>query len=418
MLTRADDAGSRLTLPVRVALISLHTDPFAEPGSGDVGGMNVVVRHTAEQLAHLGVDVEVLTRRSSPGQPDVRERAPRLTVRYLAAGPATPLAKGDHEAVIPAFAECLELLGPYDLVHSHHWFSGAAALPWARDRGIPHLQSFHSVAAPAHTPLTAGERPESPGRLAGERMVATHSDLIIAVSEAEAATAVERLGASHARIVVVHPGVDPDVFTPAVRGVAGAGGGVAGDYVLVAARLEPLKGVDLAIRAVAHVPEGERPVLVVAGGPTADRDYVDHLAQLARLASVDAEFIGPCSRERLARVMRGARVLMVPSHSETYGLVALEAAASGTPVIASCAGGLREVVRDGVTGLLLDTRDPAVWGSELARLLADPQRLAAFGEAGREHAVASSWLESARATLAAYGRATSGTMARAALSAP
>ncbi|RUQ98047.1 glycosyltransferase [Labedella endophytica] len=369
--------------------------------------MNVVVLHQARALARLGHSVEIITRRSSPDAPASIDLAERLVLRFFDAGPAHPLPKGEHESVVADFSARLDEIGPVDVLHSHHWFSGMAALPVARRRGIPHLQSFHSIAADPTTPLSDGERPESPGRLAGEALLARESDAVVAISEAEARTVVDRLGGGRERVTVVPPGVDADLFHPWTGGHRGRG------YVVAAARLQPLKGLDLAIEAVAHVPGDVRPTLVVAGEASADFDgYVDELRALAADSGVtdDVRFIGPQSRADLAALLRESRLVLVPSHSETYGLVALEASASGVPVVASASGGLTEAVLDGRTGLVLASRDPRDWGAAIAALLRDGERLADLGRAGRAHAESLSWDHSAAALVRCY-RALSATAA-------
>jgi D-inositol-3-phosphate glycosyltransferase len=387
---------------LRIALVCLHTSPADEPGSGDAGGMNVVVLHQAQSLASLGHEVDIITRRSTIG-PAVRELGDRLRLRFVDAGPAHPLAKGDHEKYIAEFSEGLAALGPYDVIHSHHWFSGMAALPVARARRVPHVQSFHSIAADDATPLSEGERSESPGRMAGEAWLARESDALIAISESEAHTIETRLGGAAERITVVSPGVDSELFTPAVLDPASDAD--RGAYAVVAARLQPLKGLDLAIEAIAAVPADIRPQLVVSGDASADFDgYVDELSTLARLRGIDesVHFIGPQSRRALAELLRQARVVLIPSHSETYGLVALEAAASRVPVVAAASGGLREAVVDGITGVVLDSRDPQVWARAITRLLTDGDEATALSKRARERAETLSWSRSAEALLNVY----------------
>lgn len=408
----------------RIGLVCLHTDPFAAPGSGDVGGMNVVVRQTATAMARLGARVEVVTRWADSTAPQVEE-IDGVLVHRLEVGPVGAVPKGVNETFIGEFAERLAALGRFDLLHSQHWFSGAAALDVARSWGVPHLQSFHSIAAPASTSLAHGERPESPGRLAGEARLARESDGVIAVSHAEQTTAVGRLGADPERVWVIHPGVDTELFHPASpAGSVAVPGAATSDRprLLLAARLEPLKGVDLAIETLAELrqrasssgagapgtpPEPPaRPVLRVAGGATADQTFVDSLVALADEVGVadDVEVLGPLSRAALAQEMRAASLVLVPSHSETYGLVALEASASGVPVVASNAGGLRESVIDGETGVLVPSRSPAAWAAVVAELLADSSRRERLGLAGRQLALGRSWEGAARLTLEVYGR--------------
>ncbi|PXA68061.1 glycosyltransferase [Cryobacterium arcticum] len=389
--------------PLRIALVSLHTSPGAEPGSGDAGGMNVVVRHQAEAMAALGHQVEILTRRSSKDMPAARRLGAGVTLRYLDAGPLKSVPKGDHEGFIDEFRERARALGPYDIIHSHHWFSGMAMLPLARELGVPHVQSFHSIAADAATPLSDGERPESTGRMAGEALLARESDAIVAVSAAEAETVVERLGGSPERVSIVLPGVDGHLFHPAPER---AHPSTDRGYAVVAGRLQPLKGLDLAIEALAAVPEHLRPELVIAGDTSADFDgYIDELGSLAEKHGIAdlVRFVGPRSRVDLAALLRGARVVLVPSHSETFGLVALEAAASGVPVVAQGTGGLREAVLSGDTGLVIESRDPLVWAAALTEVLSNPDLARRLSVAARARAELLDWPRSAGALISVYG---------------
>jgi D-inositol-3-phosphate glycosyltransferase len=327
-----------------------------------------------------------------------------VTLTVLDAGPAVALPKGEHEEWIEEFSVRLAARAPFDIIHSHHWFSGMAALPVARKWGIPHVQSFHSIAADDSTPLSAGERAESPGRMLGEAWLARESDSVVAISAAEAATITGRLGGTAERTAVVLPGVDSGVFSPELPTDSVNPAGSQG-YVLVAARLQPLKGLDLAIAAIAAIPADIRPTLVIAGAASADYDgYVDELRAVAERVGLSDQLrlVGPRSRLDLAALFRGARLVLVPSHSETYGLVALEGAASGVPVIAAASGGLREAVVDGVTGLVLDSRDPLVWAGAVAGLLADPQGARRLSVAARKHAVQLDWTRSAASLLGVY----------------
>lgn len=400
---------------LKLCLVSMHTSPAHLPGSGDAGGMNVVERAQAIALARLGHRVELVTRRSAPDDPDLIELAPGVVLRHLDAGPRAPLAKSLIDDHIEEFSAGLARLGGYDLFHSHHWMSGVAALPVARAHGVPHVQSFHSVAALPGSPLSEGEPPESPRRIAGEAAVATASDAVVAISAAEAHTVIERCGADPDAVEIVPPGVDRQLFRPLAVGedawtLPGAGPWPHG-YVAYAARLQPLKGPDLAIRALAGVDPAIRPQLVLAGDASADfADYTDRLRGLvAELGLTDAvTFVGSQPPERLAELFRGARVVLVPSHSETFGLVALEAAASGTPVIASASGGLREAVAHGETGQLMDSRQPQDWARALTRLLSDPDLLRIMGLVARVHARRFDWEWTARRLAALYVNLTEG----------
>lgn len=413
---------------LRIAFVSYHTSPADRPGSGDVGGMNVVELHQSSALADRGHQVDLITRRAGTGDADAVPIRPGVTLRHVTAGPPTPLAKSVVDAHLDEFGENLGILGsqlsqvlsgggqpPYDIVHSHHWMSGVAALPLARAWGVPHVHSFHSVAALPGGPLHEGEPPESPARVGGEARCAQESDLIVTISAHEARTVVERCGANPRRVTIVPPGVDGRLFRPLRTGEDplawwhGAGppaGAIRNGYVFFAARLQPLKGADLAIGALATLPRDERPHLVVAGEGSAD--FAGYAAELRTLVqelgvSEDVTFLGPQDRDILAAMLRGARVVLVPSHSESFGLIALEASASGVPVLAMAAGGLREAVVDGESGLLMWTRDPGDWGAALQRLLSPTVHLWA-GQVGRIHSRRFVWADVAHRLERIYGR--------------
>ncbi|NNG35664.1 glycosyltransferase [Nakamurella aerolata] len=389
-----------MTAPA-VALVSMHTSPADLPGSGDAGGMNVVELAQAQALAALGQPVELITRRQDPAAPDVLELAPGVRLRHLTAGPPQPLPKSEIDNYLDDFTAGLAALDGYRLYHSHHWMSGMAALPVARRRGVPHVQSFHSVAAPIGSPLGRGEPPESERRIAGEALLAKDSDLVVAISAAEARTVIERCGADPDRVSIVQPGVDLELFRPRRPGEkcwplpAGRAAGDAG-YLLFAGRIQPLKGPDLAIEALAGVPPEIRPLLVIAGDVAADfAGYAEELRALVdRLGLTDdVVFGGSLSRAELAHALRCATMMLVPSHSETFGLVALEAAASGVPVIAASAGGLREAVVHLETGQLIDSREPTAWADTISSLLRNRKRLERMGIVARVHARRFRWDE-------------------------
>jgi D-inositol-3-phosphate glycosyltransferase len=394
--------------------------------------MNVVEFALAQELARMGHRLDLVTRRSSPDQPDVQRLGEGIYLRHLDAGPPTPLPKSAIDDHIPQFSANLGALGPYELVHAHHWMSGVATLDWAGRWGVPMVQSYHSVAALPNSSLTDGEPPESARRVAGEALVARRADAIVAISAAESHTVIERCGADPDRVHIISPGVDHRLFHPAhhakhhpsdepLRDIASPGLGTddtaQGDpapssqserpccpqhhpspdnepYLLFAARLQPLKGPDLAIRALAEVPQPLRPKLLIAGDVSADfLSYENELKVLTQRLGLEdrVDFIGPQHREHLAKLMRHAEIVLVPSYSETFGLVALEAAASGTPVIASSAGGLREAVAHLETGHLLDSRDPRDWGRTIALLLQDRHRHATMRIVSEVHARRFDW---------------------------
>lgn len=411
--------------PLRIAAVSLHTSPLAEPGGDDAGGMNVVILEQSRALARAGHRVDVFTRRSDPRAPAVIEAADGVRVHHLDAGPPAPLAKSAMEQAIDPFRTQLRRAmnenradaddAPWDLIHSHHWFSGVAALPLAGELGIPRLQSFHSVAAPEDSAqLDAGEPAESSGRIPGERLAAQRSDLVVAVSEAEARTVAERYGVPGERLTVVRPGVDVVGFHPGSPGAVrapGTGTAHPGDRspgtprtLLFAARLQPLKAPDLAIEVLARLDPALEARLILTGGVSEDfRHYLGELQSTADELGVAhrVEFVGPRSRVDLARVMREADLLLLTSWSETFGLVALEAQASGTPVAAwSGAGGVREAIAP--AGIVLPSRDPDVWAEAVQSLLSDRQAHETAAREARRFAESRTWEASAQVLAAQY----------------
>ncbi len=401
-------AGRVTPVGMRLLFVSMHTSPADAPGAGDAGGMNVVELSQARALVALGHTVDLVTRRSAPDQRDVEDLGGGVRLLHVDAGPAQALAKSAIDAHTDAFGAGLATLEPYDLVQSHHWMSGVAALPVAKAWGVPHVQSFHSVAALPGSPLSHGEPPESPDRVAGEALCARESDAIITVSTAEARTVIERCGADPRRVQVIPPGVDLELFRPAEpsdeRPACPLCGSKAG-YMLMAARLQPLKGGDLAIRAMAEIPAAARPDLMIAGDVSAD--FADYRAEVEALIDElgmrnHVHFVGAQSRDNLAALMRHSQALLVPSHSETFGLVALEGAASGVPVVASSTGGLREVVVHEETGYLMHDRDPVEWGAALNRLLAHERLRQRMGVIARVHARRFAWSDIGRRLEASY----------------
>lgn len=397
--------------PLRIAFISLHTSPLASPGSADAGGMNVVEINTAHALAALGHHVDLITRWDDPDLDLITEVAEGVRVINLSAGEPRAYAKSAQEVLIEPFRQALRefLLGepePPDVIHSHHWFSGVAALPVARELGIPHVQTYHSVAAPEGADLSQGEAAESPGRRPGERATARESDLVIAVSEAEKTYICQRYGLACDELIVVHPGVNVDRFRPLLADEQPWRPADDGrPYLFFAARLQPLKGPDLAIRTLAALPAQGRPRLVLAGEASADfASYASELHELvAELGLVDdVMFLGSLTRDELALLLRSSELLIMPSHSETFGLIALEAQASGVPVVATHAGGLPEAVIEGQTGLLLDSRSPAEWAAASSSLLGDDSRRLTMGRNARAHALTLTWAASAAKLVDAY----------------
>jgi D-inositol-3-phosphate glycosyltransferase len=405
----------------RVAMLSVHTSPLDQPGTGDAGGMNVYVTELAKRLADLDVAVEVFTRATSSDLPDVVEVAPGVSVRHIAAGPYAGLAKEDLPGQLCTFArellrvEAQQDLGWYDIVHSHYWLSGQVGTLAADRWGVPLVHSMHTMAKVKNTALASGDRPEPWGRAVGEEQVVESADRLIANTDGEAAQLMDLYGADPARLSVVHPGVDLGVFRPHDPGRARRGLGLPEDatVLLFAGRIQPLKAPDVLLRAVAVLLERDpglrdRLVVPVVGGPSGSGlQEPTALVDLAReLGIADVvRFVPPVSQHALAQWYSAATLVCVPSYNESFGLVAVEAQACGTPVVAAAVGGLTTAVDDGVTGLLVHGHDPHDYARAFARLVADPVRRGSMGRAAVQHAHGFGWQRAAEETLQVYEQA-------------
>ncbi|ORV81954.1 D-inositol-3-phosphate glycosyltransferase [Mycobacterium interjectum] len=410
---RHDDV-LRRSDPRRVAVLAVHTSPLAQPGTGDAGGMNVYVLQTALHLARRGIEVEIFTRATASADPPVAHVAPGVLVRNVVAGPFEGLDKYDLPTQLCAFAaavlraEASHEPGHYDIVHSHYWLSGQVG--WlARDRwAVPLVHTAHTLAAVKNAALADGDAPEPPLRTVGEQQVVDEADRLIVNTDDEARQLISIHNADPGRIDVVHPGVDLDVFRPGDRRAARAALGLPldGDLVAFVGRIQPLKAPDIVLRAAAKLP-GLR--IVVAGGPSGSGlASPDGLARLAgELGIADrVTFLPPQSRPDLATLFQAVNLVAVPSYSESFGLVAVEAQACGTPVVAASVGGLPVAVRDGISGTLVSGHDVGDWADALNRLLRlDAPRADAMSRAAAAHAATFSWDNTTDALLASYRRA-------------
>lgn len=408
----------------RVAMLSVHTSPLDQPGTGDAGGMNVYVTDLARALAARGAEVEIFTRATSPEQPDVVPLDERVLVRHVPAGPYEGLDKADLPGQLCAFTAGVlrtaadRSAGGYDVVHSHYWLSGQVGWLAADRWDVPLVHTMHTLAKVKNAALAPGDAPEPVGRVIGEEQVVAAADALVASTAEEAGDLMDLYDADPAAVHVVAPGVDLDLFTPGdpgapdhpaqARAAARRGTGLPADehVVLFAGRIQPLKAPDVLVRALAELRSRGLPVplLVVLGGASGGQGAVDDLRALAASLGVAdrVRLRPPVPRAQLARWYRAADVVAVPSRSESFGLVAAEAQACGTPVVAASVGGLRTVVVDGVTGVLVRGHDPASWARALADLLADPARRALLGAGARRHARGLGWDAAAASVLKVY----------------
>ncbi|MEU9130294.1 D-inositol-3-phosphate glycosyltransferase [Kitasatospora sp. NPDC048540] len=415
---------SRSRRPRRIAMLSVHTSPLHQPGTGDAGGMNVYIVELAKRLAELNIEVEVFTRAVSSEDAPTVDLAPGVLVRHVTAGPYEGLIKEDLPAQLCAFThgvlrtEAGHRPGHYDLVHSHYWLSGQVGWLAAERWGVPLVHTMHTMAKVKNAALAEGDTPEPAARVIGETQVVDAADRLIANTAEEAAELSRHYAARQDQLAVVHPGVNLEVFRPGGTGGRSAararlGLPPAAAVLLFAGRIQPLKAPDVLLRAVGVLLEREPQlrehlVVPVVGGPSgtglARPESLHKLAAQLGISDV-VRFCPPVGQTQLADWYRAATALVMPSYSESFGLVALEAQACGTPVVAAAVGGLPVAVRDGVTGTLVPGHDPQDWARALRPYVTDPGLTERQGQAAARHAAGFGWDAAARATAEVYAGA-------------
>jgi D-inositol-3-phosphate glycosyltransferase len=409
-----------------LAVLSLHTSPLAQPGTGDGGGMNVYVRELSSALARTGVTCDVFTRAWRPQQPPTVSVEPGFRVHHVPAGPLAPIAKERLPGVIDEFTEgvakrlrqLVEDGIETDAIHANYWLSGVAGHVLKHELDVPLISTFHTLdrvkAEASPEQLDAAE----PARRAqAELKVIGCSDAVLASCTVEADQLVELYHADPDRIQIVAPGVDHAFFAPGDYRQARRALGFPADapLLLFVGRIQPLKALGVAVAALGELVNGpaggrhyqrsggsgplRRATLVAVGGPSGPQGEaeVTRVRQLARSLGLSehVRLVPPQGHEMLSTYYRAADVVIVPSRSESFGLVALEASACGVPVVASAVGGLTTLVDHGRTGYLVDGRDPMVFAEYVARILSDPPLAEAMGDAAARRARQYTWAEAA-----------------------
>ncbi|MFC6879986.1 MULTISPECIES: D-inositol-3-phosphate glycosyltransferase [Actinomadura] len=404
----------------RVATVSVHTSPLDQPGTGDAGGMNVYIVEVAKRLAVRGIEVDIFTRATSRALPPVTELAPGVLVRNVVAGPFEELDKTELPRHLCGFtsgvlrAEASYDPGHYDLLHTHYWLSGQAGWAAKQRWGVPLVHSMHTMAKVKNAALAADDKPEPEERVLGEEQVARSADRLVANTAKETRELIDLYGAAPSRVTAVSPGVDLSMFRPESPLLARGTGllahrtgparrrlGLPRDaYVLLfVGRIQPLKAPDVLLRAAARMLADdpslwERLVVAVVGGPSGSgRRKPEGLQRLAAELGLSGvvRFEPPSPQPVLADWYRAADVTVVPSHNESFGLVAVESQACGTPVVASAVGGLCTAVDDGESGVLISGHDPADYARVLRRLDAEPGLHARLARGAVRHAQGFGW---------------------------
>ena len=403
----------------RIATLMVHTSPLEQAGVGDAGGMNIYVVENAIQMAKAGVKVDIFTRADKSGLADSVEIAPGVEVHHLEAGPVSYLTKEELPSQIGALTHAFmehqsgKPNNYYDIIHSHYWISGQLGWMISERTGVPLVHTMHTMAKVKNLSLAEGDKEEPLIRALGEEQIVRNANALIANTDAEAAALVSLYGATPEKVHVVTPGVDLARFAPANgKGSARSKLNIAPDalMLLFVGRIQPHKGPDVLVRAVAemltHSPHlRAKLALVIMGGASGSgHAEPERLRAMAKFLGVDdvVHFMDPVLRSDLPDWYRAADLVCVPSYSESFGLVALEAQACGTPVVATAVGGLRTAVSDGISGSLVDGHDPKAWASVLNRLLLEPQRRVVLSMGAIEHAAKFGWERTARGTLDVY----------------
>ena len=401
-------------------MISMHTSPIAQPGSGDAGGMNVYVLSIATQLARKGVDVDIFTRATRPSQGEVVEIEPHLRVINIVAGPYEGLSKEELPTQLAAFSggmvqfiKCNGL--HYDLIHSHYWLSGQVGWLLRDLWGIPLVHTAHTLAAVKNAYRAADDSPETEARRICEQQLSDNADILVVNTEDEKQELIAHYDAEECHISVITPGADTELFTPGTdrnteRSRRELGIPLHTKVVAFVGRLQKFKGPEVLIRATAELFQRDphrNLRVVICGGASGTQSNVQSYHELARELGVAhrIRFIDARPPQELVAVYQAADIVAVPSYNESFGLVAMEAQATGTPVVAARVGGLPIAVDHEVTGLLVDGHDSTQWANSLAELLDDNDRRIAMGEAAVGHAAKFSWAASAKDLLQVYDEA-------------
>ena len=383
----------------RVAVLSLHTSPLVQPGVGDGGGMNVYVRELTSSLARMGVECTTYTRAWKPGLPDELEIEPNHRLVHVRAGDYD-LPKDELLSVVPEFTDTVAYLlrthSPAQVIHANYWLSGLAGHHLKHDLNLPLITTFHTL---ARVKGMHGDT-ESREREAIEASIIGCSDAVFVSCEEERRQFRNVYGASPGTVEVITPGVDRAFFSPGSRAGARSALGLGNHPVLLfVGRIQPLKGVDVAIETLARLPQRDAKLLVVGGA--SGRDGESELARVRALAdqlgvSARVQFIEPQPHHLLSTYYRAADVVLVPSRSESFGLVALEASACGTPVVATAVGGLLSLVDEGVNGFLVPHRDVETFARRTSEILSNQSLAVRMSDAAVVRSERYSWRQAAQ----------------------
>jgi len=382
---------------MRIAEISVHGCPLRPLGSKDTGGMNVYVRQLSQELGRIGVEVDVFARWHDPKEPEVVGIGEKARLIHIAAGEQEDVPKMDIYYYLPQFLSnirrFMEREGiDYDLLHSHYWLSAWAAEQLKAELGVPHVATFHTLGAVKNRARPAEMEPEL--RLDSERKAIAAADRVIAFTAEERDDLISIYGANRDKVLIIPCGIDLGLFHPMDKQRARSELGLKDSKVLLfAGRIHPFKGIDILLRAVACLADSGGMRLLVVGGDSASADEMAMLCSLAGELGIGdkATFMGTVEHGKMPLFYGAADVCVVPSYHESFGLVALEALACGTPVVASRVGGLATIIKDGETGYLIDELSDEAFAQRLELLLGDEELRRRMGAAAHSSVMKYAW---------------------------
>lgn len=394
---------------MHIAEISVHSCPQRSPGTGDVGGMNLYILALSHEMNKLGVEVDIFARRHDPDEPEIININERTRLIHIPAGAAKDIAKTEIYDCLPEFQANLQAFmardrAHYDVIRSHYWTSGLVAEKLKSQLQIPHVITFHTLGAVKNRASGTAEEPEL--RIQAEKEIVEHADCIVTSTEEGKNNLIHLYGGQPQKIRVIPAGVDLDLFHPADREEARRELALE-EYrrvLLFAGRLQPFKGLDLLLHAMTYLPNHGTTRLLVVGGNAGKKDEMVKMNSLVNDLGIGSMvgFVGQVEHDRMPTFYNAADICVVPSYHESFGMVAVEALASGTPVLASRVGGLATIVRDGETGYLFDERSPEVLATYLCLLMSENEIRKSMAQSARQSVEKYNWSATANSLFRLY----------------
>jgi len=394
---------------VRIAEISVHSCPRRPLGTGDVGGMNLYVLTLSHEMNRLGVDVDIFARWHDPKEQEIIQINERTRLIHIRAGEPRDISKTDVYNCLPKFqANLLEFIkkdgAKYDILRSHYWTSALVAEQIKKQLGVPNVVTFHTLGEVKNRALGGREEPEL--RIQSEKKIVATADRIVTSTEEGKSNLIHLYNCAPEKIKVIPPGVDLDFFLPRDRAQARRDLDLESyrRVLLFAGRLQPFKGLDLLLHAMTNLPNHGTTRLLVVGGNSGNTDELAKMNTLTNELGIGSmvDFVGPVEHEKMPLYYNAADICVVPSYHESFGMVAVEALASGTPVLASRVGGLATIVKDGETGYLFEERSPEVLAAYLCLLMSENEIRNSMANAARGSVMKYSWSSTALRILQEY----------------